>query len=101
MASRQTRLMVILVAVLLAVVLASVTILWLLPASSPTAEEPIAANSPEVGDEPGNEQSSQAEGLDLAPVQRAGWRALDTQPILEGALPVQPPAVVGKANPFL
>lgn len=80
------RIIIILSAVLLALVVVGGVVYYLLPDSTkiPTNEEQMVTNT-----------------FDLGVTQRAGYLRLNTRPIQEGALPVAPPAGVGKANPFL
>lgn len=40
-------------------------------------------------------------GFDLGVLQRAGYKAINQQPVQDGLLPVKPPQTDGKANPFL
>lgn len=80
---------VVLVAVLLAIIAVSVVLLWLLPSRS----HPAAAPAPDA--------SVTAAEFNVRVLQRAEYLQLNTQPVKDGSLPVQPPAPVGKANPFL
>jgi hypothetical protein len=41
------------------------------------------------------------QGFDLKVLQRSGYKALDQRPVQDGLLPVKPPQLPGKANPFL
>jgi hypothetical protein len=97
MNSPQTKVIIVLVGLLLAVVAVSVLVVWVLPSGD---EAPFPAPD-EVG---GSEEASlppPTTGFNLKVLQTAGYVALDKQPIIEKALPVQPPATTGKANPFL
>lgn len=85
MASSSQKTVVILIAVLVAVVLVAGLVIWLLPPSS----TPDASPSREAGE------------FNTSILQRPDYLRLDQQPVREGAVPVAPPAGVGKANPFL
>lgn len=85
MESSNTRLIIILSVALLVVIAGSGALLYLLPASRsvPTPAAPAI------------------EAFNLQVLQRGGYTSLDQHLIGAGLLPVAPPAVVGKANPFL
>jgi hypothetical protein len=89
MALDQQRFVIILAGILLAVIIASVGVLWLLPAQNPPS--PTSSSTPSID----------AASFDLRALQRSAYTSLDQRPIQEGALPVQPPANVGKPNPML
>lgn len=94
MAAKQNTMIVILTAVLLAVVAASVLLLWMAPSDDPSV--PIAGS----GANPAR-QSDTTPGFNLTAIQSSAYQLLSKQLVLEGLLPVRPPAIVGKANPFL
>ncbi|MEX2055016.1 MAG: hypothetical protein WD972_02440 [Candidatus Andersenbacteria bacterium] len=97
MNSPQTKVIIILIGVLLAAVGVSVLVVWILPAGEETE-----LTVPEVGvDSEEVSLTPPTTGFNLKVLQTAGYVALDKQPIVEKALPVQPPATTGKANPFL
>lgn len=99
MANKQARLIVVLAGVLLAVVGASVVLLMVLPEQNPSTE-PLDTEEPTTGEAPvGGEAVS--DRINLAPLDTTLYRALDKSSIQQGALPVQPPAATGKANPFI
>lgn len=110
MANSQTRLIIVLGAVLLAVIAVSSVVLLLLP-SEDTADitEPFAVpedaltttSQEETITSDTTPSTLSTEGFDLRVLQSAGYLSLDKLPIQEGALPVPPPGGVGKANPFL
>lgn len=105
MASTQTRVIVVLLAVLLAVVAVSALVLFVLPSSqnsvptttpdtvpSSTSDSPLSSSSAGAGN---------GTAFNVSVLQKAGYIFLDKRLLNEGLLPVQPPSVVGKANPFL
>lgn len=100
MASHQTQLILVLVAVLLAVVLASAAVLWLLPAGEaiPPADltDQTMPGPAEVPPAP-----AASGGFNTAVLRSSRYTTLDQQLVTDGSLPVQPPASIGKANPFL
>lgn len=89
--SRKT--MVVLLGVLLGVLVVAGLIVWLLP-SQPAAPT-IPAQSPTAA------TGTTGQGLDTSALQRSDYTGLDTHLLQQGALPVQPPTNIGKANPFL
>ncbi|MEX1997899.1 MAG: hypothetical protein WEA04_04485 [Candidatus Andersenbacteria bacterium] len=93
MANKQTRVIIILSAVLIAAALVSALVLSLLPSQS----QPTGPSSPL----PGELSEDSTSGFNLQFLQTASYLSLDKQLIISGALPVQPPAATGKANPFL
>lgn len=104
MASRSSQLIIVLIAVLLAVLAGSGIVLWVFnnrqPATVPTplADEtasPLSADSTNLT-VPGDGAT-----FNTTVLRSSSYNALDVQLVTSGALPVQPPAVVGKANPFL
>jgi len=61
-----------------------------------------APSQPEIPLEQNQPPSvSSAHGFDLSVLQRAGYKAINQQPVQDGLLPVKPPQTAGKANPFL
>lgn len=48
----------------------------------------------------GGSLSSTTSLFNLQVLDRQAYRVLNPQPVQEGALPVQPPANIGKPNPF-
>ena len=80
---------VILLAVLLALVAVGGAIVFLLPddTTTPPTQSPSTVSTPQR--------------LDLSALERSDYTQLDTSLLQQGALPVLPPATVGKANPFL
>lgn len=88
MTSSSLRIITILVGVLVAVIVVGGLILILVPSSNAPADNttPVASDTPQ---------------LDTAVLRRSEYLRLNQQAIREGAIPVQPPAVIGKANPFL
>lgn len=79
---------VIMLAVLLALVAVGGVIIFLLPA------EPSVPTTPDTA-------VSVPQRLDTTILERTDYTGLDTSLLQQGALPVLPPATVGKANPFL
>lgn len=95
MANRSSQLIIILAAVLLAVIAGSGLVLWFLGSNepSPTTLTP----TPEVAapQQPGDD------AFNTGVLRSSDYTKLDQQLVTDGSLPVQPPATVGKANPFL
>lgn len=105
MASRSSSLIIVLVAVLLAVVAGSGVVVWFFTSNqsgqvpSPLAEfvetaptaDSLAERTPPPGDATFN----------TAILRSSRYSTLDVGLVTSGALPVQPPSSVGKANPFL
>ncbi len=60
-----------------------------------TSSEPPSVASPDETTPQIDNQS-----FDLRVLQRAGYKALDQRPVQDGLLPVKPPQLPGKANPF-
>jgi hypothetical protein len=89
MASSAQKTVLLLTAILLAVLAVSGLVLWLLPTTTPDSAPLFVSPAPG------------GPTLDTAVLQKPAYLRLDPQPIREGAVPVQPPAGVGKANPFL
>jgi hypothetical protein len=89
---KNQRLIIVLSATLLAALLVSILVFVLLPDQS----EPTAVDTP-----PSPEEAFTQSEFNLGVTERTEYRRLDSRPLQEGALPVAPPAAVGKANPFL
>lgn len=89
MAERQQRVIIILVAVLIAAAVVAGILWWMLP-GEPAVQQDLTQTQARPGG-----------GFDLGVFNRSGYTAIDQRLIREGALPVQPPAGTGKANPFL
>lgn len=94
----QTRLIVILSAILLAVIVGSGILIFLLPSSSPTPT--ITPTTDETATTATTAPTGQG-NFNTGVFQRSDYVVLDRQMIQDGRLPVQPPANAGKANPFL
>ena len=98
----QNKLIIVLTAVLLAVLVASGIILFLLPSSesdnftdvSPEETESVGVTTNSAGSVPTG-------SFRLDVLQRQAYQLLNKQLVREGARPVKPPTTVGKANPFL
>lgn len=105
MASGQSKIIIILGAVVLAVITASAAALWLLPSpdeGSGLLSEDQAQTSPVASTEvpptsPGDDRAV----FNTTVLRTKRYTTLDQQLVTDGSLPVQPPAAVGKANPFL
>ncbi len=100
----QTRMIVVLVGILLAVVAVSVVILKLLPDGgtgpiAPTTDTTTQATTSTDAVTPVS-TGSDTTGFNLRVLQTSGYLGLDRQAVSEGALPVQAPLTAGKANPF-
>lgn len=88
MANQSNRVVVILIALLVAVMAVGAVVWWVLPGGSGgPAEQSV--------------RDPESLGFNVRVLQTGGFLALDKQLITEGALPVQPPPNTGKANPFL
>lgn len=100
MAASNRKLVLTLVAVLLAVVVASAAIIWLVPGEDePTFEsvsESLDTTTPLIPET----DTVNSGKFDLTPLEQAAYRNLNLPLITNGSLPVKPPAG-GKANPFL
>lgn len=99
MANRQRQLIIILGAVLLAVIVGSGAVLWSFGSRTTTdGPEPAA-----TGQAPTESPVSVGigTGFDTTVLRSSRYTTLDQQLVNDGSLPVQPPAGVGKANPFL
>lgn len=89
--------MIFLLAVVLLVVIAvSAAALFFLPGKAPGIPE-TPSDSP-VPAPPGG---SGGDSFNLQVLQRSDYQALNAGLLQSGLLPVQPPAITGKANPFL
>lgn len=95
MATSNNKLIIILSAVLLAVITASMVLLFLLPSNDGQQAAPKEDLSPSAT--PAQEKAT----LDLKVYDRKEYKQLNSQPVKDGSVPVEPPAQVGKANPFL
>ena len=95
MPKQQAQFLIVVVGILLAVVAASVVLLMAVPQPAGPTSPPDAPTGEGVEENPLNA------GISLEILQSTGYRLLDKTSIQQGALPVQPPAVTGKANPFL
>ena len=83
-------------AVFLAIVVVAIVIFALIP-SDDTADVTVPDETPDAV----TATPSASEGFDLKVLNRRVYQLLNRQLVQEGAIPVQPPAGVGKANPFL
>ena len=92
----QNRLIIMLAAVLFAVVAVSVGLLYIVPGEKSSG--PSLA-TPEISPMPTS--SGVSSDLNSDTFQLKGYQVLNTKPVQDGLLPVQPPAGVGKANPFI
>lgn len=100
MVNRQAQLIVVLIAVLLAVVAGSGAVLWLLQSrDGGGVRTTIPARTPTPADTTGT--AVPRAGFDTAILRSTYYTTLDQQLVTDGSLPVAPPAVSGKANPFL
>lgn len=97
------RIITILVVILIVVVVVAGATFWLLPDSpggSPLSfPTPTSSQPPLFSDAPVVPESGQPFNLNV--LQGGLYQSLNHKIITDGALPVQPPAVTGKANPFL
>jgi len=75
---------------LLAVIIVGTLIIFLLPSGNQL--DPSAQTGP---------PAENTTNFNTNVLQKPEYLRLNQQPIREGAVPVQPPAVVGKANPFI
>lgn len=91
MALDQQKTIILLVAILLAVVATSVAVLLLLPGDDDAAPAEIVTTN----------TNTSPTNFNTSVLERSDYRALDQRLVEENALPVQPPAEIGKANPFL
>ena len=88
--SSQRKLIIILGIMLLAVIVVSSAILFLLPEEGSQPLNPSAIP-----------QTTRSDGFNTGVLQRSSYTLLNTTLIENGFLPVRPPATTGKANPFL
>lgn len=94
MAASSQKIISILGGIFLAVVVVSIAVIWFLPATEETDVAPIDTSSP-------SSTGQASPDFNTAVLRRPEYAALNQQTVSEGAVPVQPPAVIGKANPFL
>lgn len=75
-----------------AVIVGAVIITYLLTGTSsePTPTTVSEDTTPQID----------SQSFDLRVLQRSGYKALDQRPVQDGLLPVKPPQLPGKANPF-
>lgn len=85
----QNQLIAILTIILLLVIMGSVAVL--LTSSSDTEPKTPSPNS----------ATGAGRGFKLEVLEQQAYQLLNKQLVKEGSLPVRPPAVPGKANPFL
>lgn len=81
-----------LIGLLLLVVIASAAVLWFLPPATPLTT-PLSA--------PDSSPVAEIAAFDLKLFNRLEFQTLNLQLVSNGSLPVEPPAAIGKANPFL
>lgn len=93
MAEQSNKLIVILAGALLAVVVVASALFIMMPSSD---NKPSDTSTPGI-----RETSTPVAGFKVDVLQRSAYQLLNRQLVAEGALPVQPPLEVGKANPFL
>lgn len=104
---RQNKIIIVLSAVLAAVVIMSVALLVFLPGDAepvPINEEGSSVSVTDLSDTTSQAAPSAPttpdQDFNLNGLQRPEYQKLNKQLVQEGALPVKPPAVTGKANPF-
>lgn len=102
MATNQKKLIVTLVAILLAVIVVSAGVLFMLP-STDEPGAPLLSDETQTSTTPSTttQQDVSGSGFNVSIFQSTAFRALNLQLITGGRLPVQAPAGTGKANPFL
>ena len=93
MALDQQKTILLLVAILLAVIASSIAVLVLLPNGEDTQTGDTVTE--------GTPADTQLENFNLNVLERSDFKELDQTLIENNSLPVQPPAAIGKANPFL
>ena len=99
--SNQRKLIIVLLAVLLAVLAASGVVLVFLPTGG-QSEDPVTGTSTSTqNNQPGDIDEQDVQGFNLQTLERNAFKELDTGMIQRGLLPVKPPQGTGKANPFL
>ncbi|MGH7928510.1 MAG: hypothetical protein ACREQV_12020 [Candidatus Binatia bacterium] len=97
MKERKQRTMIIMLsAVLLAVLVASGAVFFLLPSDTTEPPQPSAPTANQDTNAP-----STSQGFHTGVLERSVYQSLNTNLIETGLLPVRPPAATGKANPFL
>ncbi len=101
--TQQQKLIITLGAVLVAVLVASGVVVYIVSTSSEEEVDPLFVDEASTGSDetdtpaPAGNQT----GFNTTPLQRNEYTSLNAQLIQSGQLPVQPPAATGKANPFL
>ncbi len=102
MATSSNRTIVILGAVFLAIIVVVIVIVALIPRDE-SAPDPVTVTTSDTTTESDVtiDTASTSTGFDLGVLNRRLYQLLNRQLVQEGAIPVQPPTVVGKANPFL
>lgn len=104
MANKQQKLILTLLGILLLVILISSIVLLMLPSGeeeTPLFTDNQEQTAPAVELQETASQTTTSSGFNTSIFQGSGFRSLNLQLINSNRLPVQPPAVVGKANPFL
>lgn len=100
-----SRLITILIVILIIVIIAAGAIVWLLPSQPPSTTTPSSTAEPLFADDtlPPSPTPGAANGriFNVEVLRSTLYQSLNHQLIDSGALPVQPPAAIGKANPFL
>jgi len=91
MATTQNKIIIILIAVLFVAIAIGALVIVL--TSSP---EDVSNGSDTI-----LPVSATFQGFDVRVFQSQDYQKLNLQPIIERLLPVQPPEIIGKANPFL
>ncbi len=89
------RSIIILAAILVAVVAASLAVVFLLPSANPLAPADNLADTQEAS------PTGATDTFNTSVIQRSDYNALNVSLIESKQLPVQPLSVTGKANPFL
>lgn len=106
MASRSSQLIIVLAAILLAVIAGSGLVLWFLNSNQDPAtldsnldQAAVGENAPVDSTVP--QPTTTGAAFNTNVLRSSRYTTLDQQLVTDGSLPVQPPAAVGKANPFL
>lgn len=97
MAEQDNKVVVILAGVLLAIMVVAGAVFLFLPSGDDSSDEVVTTLINPDAQAP----SGTARGFDLTVLRQRAFQLLNRQLVLEGALPVQAPAEIGKANPFL
>jgi len=98
MADRGSKIIITLVIILVGVVAIGVAALMLLPdTNTPVADDLPPDTTAPTSPGPTLDQS----GFRLDILEQPAYQLLSKQLVQDGSLPVQPPPVTGKANPFL